>query len=110
MTNVYLSQITYQMELLHVGVNVAEHGELLWGNLRREHASADTTDPANTSNTSNHSSHIATRRRHLLHHRTRHLNATQISLNIAAYKDESKKIEQINNNNTKMIVSRSLFF
>lgn len=91
MSNVYVILITYQMELLHVGVNVAEHSELLWGNLRREHSSADTTDPADTSNTSNHSSHIATRRGHLLHHRTWHLNTTQISINIAVYKGEPKK-------------------
>lgn len=87
MFNDYVSQITYQMELLHVWVNVAEHRELLWGNLRREHSS---TDPADTSNTSNYSSHTATRGGHLLHHRTRHLNATQIYINIAVYKEESK--------------------
>ncbi|TNN58469.1 hypothetical protein EYF80_031272 [Liparis tanakae] len=76
------------MELLHVGVNVAEHCELLWGNLiRRERSSTNTADPSDTSNatdttnTSNHSTHTTTRRGHLLQHRTRrHLHTWVVTL------------------------------
>lgn len=56
------------MELLHVGVDVAEHCKLLRGNLRREHSSTDTP------HSSNHPTHAATRRGHLLQHRARHLH------------------------------------
>lgn len=80
------------MELLHVGVNVAEHCELLRGNLvRREDSSTNSSDTPNTTDTTNatsdHSTHTATRRGHLLQHRTRHLHGTGMSWYMVVDKD-----------------------
>ena len=58
---------THQVELLNMGVDVTEHGNLLGGQLRGEH-------PCACAPHASHPPHAAARGRHLLEHGARHLH------------------------------------